>query len=1838
MFGLLGALGYVGMNAAAYVATGHAQANGEAKGKAPLNPFLKFVLGCIFWPAMLLRKVLPIKGTADWRARFRKKVKKAKNKFETRDCEPTRGRGRGGEMTPERKADVDSLIKAGKYKEAFMALNPNLNAEQAEMMGDQFAKYVKRYRVDPASITVEKLNDLANSKDKKVQFSSKSSYNNVAPEMTGSGLLERASEELKLADINRARILELRKVVSDNRTLSRKVKDKLNKMLDEAQSLYINKHSLDFEQFYKDFRDLANVDHLQIDNPGFEAVKGLIRQNETFKDKYNGELYQTMDAVAERTAGKEPEKLDDKEKLLIALNGKYGKKVANEYYEDFQNSVTRGDKNLANQAIGEFEADHTKTVVDVLDSLTKLVLLNQYREATKGKSPDQAKEIAARMGITEDMLKDDLYNNQDIYDHVNANELDILVKLELARKHGDADVAALEAERDRLFSEKFAAIEAKMAEDFEGKTEIAEMLKNIKDIDKDVEPVQLLLELTQLDIVIDQARSRTRDIDLSKEKEQAIAQLQEKYNLIAPTLKEDERPVAEAEMQAFYDAISAATTKEEISAVVVKAEKYLDKLALTLEEYKNKAMEDLNKYAALDTLEPEIAEKVKPVLEAGLEAIRNCDTKEKVDIELEQAKAAIDREKIRTAEPELSDEERENAYNDVKNALEAVKGELTPEALAASTTLLANAKAALFNKDIKTKEVLESEKNVWIDKVNNLEKKKPVDLEPLKAAAIRELGEFYARVRGTLDVRDITPADEKVASYKTAISNATSEEEINRLLAEGKEYLMNLNQTLDQFKEDLKQQLKAYAAVDSIADESKKLEVIGLLNDGFADIKMAITKADAQAAFENAKKEIDAAKNRSKEDELTKEYRDAAYREIVAAYEAIAPTLSDQGRDIGTQLLATAEKGIYSTLVNKKEDIDSMKYDYIAKINALEKKIDVEEDTLTQEARDAAYNEIAQAVEAVRKELSDKGVADADALLAEARTTLNDSAITTKEELSMVKDGYLADVAKLEMMRDVAIDQLARDAAYAEVSLAIDEVRKELSDEGFKQAQELLKNAEKAIYSPFIKTKTELAEVKNEYIARVANLDKMKEPELTQADRDAALAEVNNAINAIRAELSTKGNIDADNLLVDARNAINSQFITTKQQLEEVKNDYVARVANLDKMKDVELTQEERDAAFAEVRDAISAARKELSDKGHNDADAILINAKNAMNSNFVTSRDQLAEIKADYLGRVASLDRRVEPELTQGERDAAYQEVANAVEKVIADLSRQGFKDAEQLLTDAKSAINSQFITTKEQLADVKGQYIGRIAGLEVKPDLTADRAAAIAEVEAKIAAVNDSLTTPAKEAAKNLLEDARNALESQFIETKEQFAEVKADYLGRVDGLEKKPDLTKERFEAYEDVKQAIRDGYKARGYVFAEGEIAPDTATFLKNAKAAIDSEFIESKAQLDEVRNDYVQRANQLMTNLPNLNDEKAKAKEEIEKAIAKVENELLSTEKSKIAGIKSTAFAQIDLANNIKDVKIAKENGLEEIDALEKKPDLTADRAAAIQILEEKVNAMKSDLSTQGLADAERLLADARNALGSQFIETRDQLEAVKNDYLVRADGLERKPDLTADKAAAIQEVNRAIVDASPELTRKALSAVQGIQGKAEGIINAAETLEAIHTARDAAIQEIASLERKPSQQVKDTYRAQVENEYNNYKAQIEQLEQRTGNNFGGKKSVMTKALNGCKDAINAAESVDELKKAVDKAVETFKTQLTKAQNEQFVTITAELDGHTTTLVARNKGGVTKVTMPGYKDFTISPALKDLSSEAAKQEIKRQAEMHRQKVHENTRGVEGEIKP
>jgi hypothetical protein len=121
---------------------------------------------------------------------------------------------------------------------------------------------------------------------------------------------------------------------------------------------------------------------------------------------------------------------------------------------------------------------------------------------------------------------------------------------------------------------------------------------------------------------------------------------------------------------------------------------------------------------------------------------------------------------------------------------------------------------------------------------------------------------------------------------------------------------------------------------------------------------------------------------------------------------------------------------------------------------------------------------------------------------------------------------------------------------------------------------------------------------------------------------------------------------------------------------------------------------------------------------------------------------------------------------------------------------------------------------------------------------------------------------------------------------------------------------------------------------------------------------------------------------------------------------------------------------------------------------------------------------------------------------------------------------------------------------------------------------------------------------------------------------------------------MTKVKNSAHSSIDGANSVEELEKIVKETEDIFKTQITKAQTEQFVTITVELDGKTTKIAARNKNGVTKVSFEkdGISSFTISPAVQDLTSEASKQIIKEKAEEHRRKVIERTKPVEGEIQP
>ena len=64
-----------------------------------------------------------------------------------------------------------------------------------------------------------------------------------------------------------------------------------------------------------------------------------------------------------------------------------------------------------------------------------------------------------------------------------------------------------------------------------------------------------LMELTQLELVIEKAKNVTREVDLTKDKEAAIKELQEKYALIAPTLTDVEKAEADKEMEAYYEGI-----------------------------------------------------------------------------------------------------------------------------------------------------------------------------------------------------------------------------------------------------------------------------------------------------------------------------------------------------------------------------------------------------------------------------------------------------------------------------------------------------------------------------------------------------------------------------------------------------------------------------------------------------------------------------------------------------------------------------------------------------------------------------------------------------------------------------------------------------------------------------------------------------------------------------------------------------------------------------------------------------------------------------------------------------------------------------------------------------------------------------------------------------------------------------------------------------------------------------------------------------------------------------------------------------------------------------------
>ena len=536
--------------------------------------------------------------------------------------------------------------------------------------------------------------------------------------------------------------------------------------------------------------------------------------------------------------------------------------------------------------------------------------------------------------------------------------------------------------------------------------------------------------------------------------------------------------------------------------------------------------------------------------------------------------------------------------------------------------------------------------------------------------------------------------------------------------------------------------------------------------------------------------------------------------------------------------------------------------------------------------------------------------------------------------------------------------------------------------------------------------------------ARQAKADAINaDKNLTQAEKDAALAKVNKA-----AEDATKA-IDAatTDAAVDtakgtgvteigkvnpvakenAKEAIGNALTAKNKEIDD-RNDLTqaekdAAKAEAKKLADAELTKVNAQPDNAETAGAAAAAQKlvnDAEDKGVADVTSV-----------YPIAKEQAKKAVADELAKKEKeLDAR--KDLTTEEKEAAKKEAKDLAKKATDAINAQpAIADTSDKATAAQQAVDTAKTTG---VAEVKA----------VNPE-------AVKKNVAK-KAIEDALT------AKNNAIDARDDLTPEQKTAAKEAAKAKADAA--------KDAIDKATTDA--DVDQAKTDG---------ETAVANVTPVAKEPAKQAIAKALEDKNAEIDK-RTDLT-------------DEEKATAKKEAkDKADAQLAEIAKQPDVADTPEAAQTAQTAVDTAKN---------TGVSDVKAIN--PEAKAKPAAKKAIDDKLVKQLEDIANTPDATDDEKkVAADAAKALAD---EAKEEIDKAKSDADVKAledeakAEIEKSLPLVEDKPNARKAIDeeatakKAAIDARPDLTPKAKedlkAQVDKIAEQAKKSVDAAKTAEAV---------------------------------------------------------------------------------------------------------------------------------------------------------------------------------
>ena len=1087
-------------------------------------------------------------------------------------------------------------------------------------------------------------------------------------------------------------------------------------------------------------------------------------------------------------------------------------------------------------------------------------------------------------------------------------------------------------------------------------------------------------------------------------------------------------------------------------------------------------------------------------------AIENANTLQEVEEQERQGKFAID------SVPQVPTT-KATAINEIETAAATKRQEirdkegLTEEernqALAKVDSAVQNARNAINGSD--TNALVGTAKDNGLGAIRAIEAE--ANAKPAAIAAVEQAAETKkAAIRSNAALTSDEKAEaerkvnEELAKAQQAINAAADDATVTSEQGKGTTAISGVAETP-----------VARPAADKVVEDAataKRQEIQN--NGGLTDEEKAAAIAKVDAAERDAKAAIKAAE--SSADVAAKGEAGKAAIEAIKAIEDQAQSTKDLAKAEITQAEQDKKQEIENnTQLTREEKNDAIRaveakaQDARNAIDAAQKLADVQAQEAqgkadiagvpeTPAAKNAAKAAIQAAADLKKDEirnngnLTDEEKAEAIGKVDEAVTKANqaiDEATTNQAVTDKQTEGTQA-------IQAVPVTAVAKPAAIAAVQAAADAKKQHIQANGGLTEEE---------------RKTAIAEVESELAkAKQAIQDAAKQADVT-GEQTKGIA----AINNVAETPSTK---------TEAKDAIERAAEAQRQAIQNRQD----------------LTQDEKDAAKAQVTQAAASATKEVEDA----ADQNAVTQAKTNGTNTIAGISPAAKVRPDAIKAVEAAAEAKKREITDNqqltseEKAKAIQAVNDAVQNATAAINAAGtnakvaeeqgngtnaiaginpspvakpaaIAAVEQAAETKKAAIRSNAALTSDEKAEAERKVNEELAKAQQAINAAADDATVTAEKDKGVKAISDLTPTPvtkptAQEAIQALADSKKGAIQADNRLTQEEKNTA-------INQIQTAADAAKQAIASANSDSDVANEKTAGEAAINA---VAP-TPTVKPTAKDQVQA-AADAKKQLIQDRGDLTK-------------EEKKAAKAAIDKAV-------------------QDAQAAIDAATTDGAVANEKANGLAAIEAVTPGSVAKTDAKQAINAaanLKKDAIQERTDLTQEEKEEAIKQVEEAAK-------EARNKVDTAATDAQVVSEkdaGLKAITDVTPNPIAkptakqAVQDLadlKKSTIEADKSLTREekdaAIKQVEDAAKKAKEAIDAAPTNSQVATDRDQGKQAIADV--TPVADAKPKAKEAVEQAANAKKAAIEADKNLTREEKDAAISAVDQAAQAAKTAIAEA--------------------------------------------------------------------------------------------------------